>query len=270
MEMVKNENEPIYDDKVKNAIRLITEGNDREETAKLMGYSNYKSLDIYIRRKNFYWNSDKQNYFPNKSRLDGITLEDSIAATSKVAQVLKLFDKENADAKVIANRLGFADHREMASYMAGKGYQWSMENKNYIKSLGLIEAPVAASEMDSQDGANLENNSIMEHVPNDKNSIAEQMNFQQFAPLLMMLQKNKGRLVDLLMPQSDTGTIPRYTVPGVFTTKSVHMVSPLDIMVRDFSREKNVSQRDIFATALLEFFKRYGYEREVEQLLGRK
>lgn len=53
---------------------------------------------------------------------------------------------------------------------------------------------------------------------------------------------------------------------GVFATKSVHMVSPLDMMVRDFSREKNVSQRDMFAAALLEFFRKYSCKREVGQL----
>ena len=73
-----------------------------------------------------------------------------------------------------------------------------------------------------------------------------------------MLQKNKEKLVDMLIPQSDAGTIPRYALPGVVVTKSVHMVNPLDMMVRDFSREKNVSQRDIFAAALLEFFRKYG------------
>ena len=62
----------------------------------------------------------------------------------------------------------------------------------------------------------------------------------------------------MLIPQSDAGTIPRYALPGVVVTKSVHMVNPLDMMVRDFSREKNVPQRDIFAAALLEFFRKYG------------
>jgi hypothetical protein len=62
--------------------------------------------------------------------------------------------------------------------------------------------------------------------------------------------------------------IPRFTVPGVFSVKSVHMASGLDQLVRDFSQEKNISQRDIFEVALIEFFHKYGYEREVNALLS--
>ena len=74
----------------------------------------------------------------------------------------------------------------------------------------------------------------------------------------------------MLISQSDASNIPRYALPGAFVTKYVHMVSQLDIMVRDFARVKNVSQRDIFAAALLEFFRKYGYEREIEHLLNSK
>jgi hypothetical protein len=272
MELSKNEKEPIYDEKVKNVIRLLTEGITKEEIAKQLGYTTYRSLDVYLNRKNFQWDSHSQNYTPKVNRLLGITLEDSIAATSKVAQVIALFNKEEADAKIIAKRLGFSDHRELASYMSGKGYQWHTEKRNYAKIVGLIAETEASGKKDAEDIDIIEKYSenpigVTEKV---RNSSTESNDLQQFLPLLIMLQKNKDRLVDLIMPQNDSGTIPRYALPGVFVTKSVHMVSPLDTMVRDFSREKNVSQRDIVATALLEYFRKYGYEREVEQLLGGK
>lgn len=38
-------------------------------------------------------------------------------------------------------------------------------------------------------------------------------------------------------------------------------------MVTDFAKEKNMTQRDIFEVALIDFFKRYEYERQVELLL---
>lgn len=46
------------------------------------------------------------------------------------------------------------------------------------------------------------------------------------------------------------------------------MTNTLDQLVRDYSREKNISQRDVFTVALIDFFRRYGYEREVETLPG--
>lgn len=36
------------------------------------------------------------------------------------------------------------------------------------------------------------------------------------------------------------GVIPRYAFPGTKITKSVHMVSNLDLLIRDFSKERNI------------------------------
>ncbi|GAB4074295.1 hypothetical protein GCM10028778_17980 [Barrientosiimonas marina] len=71
-----------------------------------------------------------------------------------------------------------------------------------------------------------------------------------------------------MQPYGQGGEIPRYTIPGVGKTKTVQMIHSLDQMVTDFSREKNMSQRDIFEVALINFFKAYGYERQVEVLLN--
>jgi hypothetical protein len=83
-----------------------------------------------------------------------------------------------------------------------------------------------------------------------------------------LLQRHKDRLLDFIIPTGNHGKVPRYVIPGIPVTKSVHMMSPLDRLVRDFSKEKNISQREIFEVALVEFFRRYGYEREIETLLG--
>ena len=36
------------------------------------------------------------------------------------------------------------------------------------------------------------------------------------------------------------------------------MSHDLDLLVRNFSKERNISQREIFEVALIEFFKKYG------------
>jgi hypothetical protein len=74
-------------------------------------------------------------------------------------------------------------------------------------------------------------------------------------------------LQSLLEASVASGQIPRFTLPGLFVTKSVHMTNALDKMVRDFSKEKNLNKREIFEVALIEFFQKYGYTREVETLL---
>ncbi|MCC0566954.1 hypothetical protein [Brevibacillus borstelensis] len=259
---LEQENLPIYDDRVKEILRGLTEGKTREELAEQYAYSDYRSLDMYMRRRNFTWDRQRQSYVPAHSRLDGQDLDSLVSASSKAAQVISLFNKEGADAKVIAKRLGFGDHKELAAYMKGKGYVWSMEKSNYVKQMGVL---------DEQGGPNQTNDGNPDNLPpSPSHSLSEISGLARYLPIFEMLDRHRDRLVDLLTPASETGNIPRYVIPGVFVTKSVHMTNTLDQLVRDFSREKNISQRDIFVVALVEFFRRYGYEREVETLLGQR
>ncbi|MCM3625120.1 hypothetical protein M4D70_23130 [Brevibacillus borstelensis] len=255
-------NLPVYDERVNEILHGLTEGKTREELAERYEYSDYRSLDMYMRRRNFTWDRQRQNYVPAHSRLDGQDLDLLVSESSKAAQVISLFKKEGADAKTIAKRLGFGDHRELAGYMKGKGYVWSADKSNYVKQMGIQGDTETSNEESDKTPDNPFRSS---NVP-----IIELPGMTRFLPILEMLERNRDRLVDILTPASETGNIPRYVIPGVFVTKSVHMTNTLDQLVRDFSREKNMSQRDIFVVALVEFFRRYGYEREVETLLGQR
>ncbi|MCC0566896.1 hypothetical protein [Brevibacillus borstelensis] len=254
---------PVYDERSNEILRMLTEGMSRDEVAAKLGYSNTRSMHTVMNRKNFVWDERKKNYVPAYSQYHD-AVNQAIPSSSKMGQILSLFAKEGADAKEIAKRLGFADHREMASYIKGKGYVWDNEKQNYVKYTGELseesdrkqELPEKPTEEDA-----------IRASPVSPRLTGEGL--ERYLPLLDMLERNRDRLIDLLVPASTTGQIPRYAVPGIFTTKTVHMTNLLDQMVRDFSREKNISQREIFECALIEFFRRYGYEREVEQLLGR-
>lgn len=261
---------PIYDERVNVILRGLVEGKTRDELAKELGYKNYKTLDIYMRRKNFKWDRDKQNYIPAYSRLDKQEIDLALLRSSKVATVISLFQKEGADAKTIAKRLGFADHRDLANYMKAKGYRWSSELGNYQRVYGQLQEeaegrPEATEELQDSHGGGVAVTAPM--AP--KMTRADAAQLERYLPLLEMLERNKDRLVDLIVPGAESGKVPRYAVPGIFVTKSVHMTNTLDSLVREYSKEKNISQRDIFAVALIEFFRRYGYEREIETLLGR-
>lgn len=41
-------------------------------------------------------------------------------------------------------------------------------------------------------------------------------------------------------------------------------------LMTEFSDTKNLSQRDVVETAVIEYLKRYGYKLEVEKLLAKK
>lgn len=266
---------PIYDERVKEILQGLAEGKTRDELAVAFGHKNYKTLDIYMRRKNFTWDRLKQTYVPAFSRIDAEAISAGPAPSTKVANVLSFFEKEDADPRVIAKQLGFSDHRELASYMKGKGYEWSTERKNYVRKVGLVEEKndadtsegkvVTLTDTDGGGGLSKQQADLVGTGQQTKSS-----DLSRFLPLLEMLEKNKDRLLGLILPGSDGGKVPRYVVPGVLMTKSVHMPNTLDNLVKEYAREKNISQRDIFQVALIDFFRRYGYEREIDTLLGER
>lgn len=264
------DNKPIYDDKVKVIIRGLTEGKSREELAEQLKYTTYKSLDIYMRRKNFRYNSDNQMYEP----LVEEKKDTHIPSSSRVMEIISLLSKEDNDPKSVAKRLGFKSHIEMADYLKVKGYVYDSEQNNYVKRTGKIDDEIEENLIDN-DNNNYKDNEVSLSKSLTKNgrqsiprSEGNSESLEEYFPVLDILLKNKEKLIDLLTPQLDTGNIPRYSIGGTFVTKSVHMSSNLDAIIRDFSREKGINQRGIFEVALIEFFKKYGYEAEAETLIS--
>ncbi|WP_419877952.1 hypothetical protein [Brevibacillus centrosporus] len=260
---------PVYDERVNAILQGLAEGRSRDELAVAFGHKNYKSLDIYMRRKNFAWDRVRQTYVPEFSRLDKESIQSGPAPSAKVANVLSFFEKEEADPRVIAKQLGFSDHRELADYMKGKGYEWSSEKKNYIRKFGLVDKK-------SDSAADEEKLVVLpDPIKPQVDSVGyvneiEATDLMRFLPLLEVLEKNKDKLYGLILPGLEEGKVPRYMVPGNLITKSVHMPHTLDYLVREYAREKNISQRDIFQVALIDFFRQYGYEREIDTLLGER
>jgi len=190
----------------------------------------------------------------------------------RVQRVIQLFEREGADPKAIAKKLRFEDHRELGRFMKLHGYVWSTERRNYVQE-----------EWDDVDmesnGQTLQEDQVHDHkVTKTKGRSGVSLlppppatSVASYLPLLEYLARHQDRLQALIegsAEQAALGSIPRYTVPGVLVTKSVHMSHDLDLLVRNFSKERNISQREIFEVALIEFFKKYGYAREVQRLLA--
>jgi len=245
--------QPIYDDKVKKILQLLDEGFSREEVSEQFRYSTYRSMDGFMNRKNFLWDRRKGTYLP--ADLMKSSLETMVNFPSdKVRRVVMELNKEEANSKDIALKIGFEDHFEMARYMKSKGFEWSQEAGNYICTSPLSPTTTIA---DTSDGIDTTHG----------DSLPTGIGGADFHSLLEWLSANKSALQALLGESVASSQIPRFALSGVFVTKSVHMTNTLDQMVRDFSKEKNVNQREIFEVALIEFFQKYGYSRELETLL---
>lgn len=245
----------LEDERVQEILQGLTQGKTREELAEEFGHKNYKTLNMYMRRRNFEWDSDKGIY-----KLVMEKPQPAVIHTSKAHRIIQLIEQqEEPDLRHIAILMGFDSYKELAAYMGAKHYTWSSEQNNYVKQAVVEEpspqlAPKISSELTVSTTPILPTNT-------------EDENLSEYLSLLKMLKKNELRLMSILQPYGVGGQIPRYTIPGVAKTKTVQMIHSLDQMVTDFAKEKNMTQRDVFEVALIDFFNRYGYERQVEVLL---
>ena len=92
---------------------------------------------------------------------------------------------------------------------------------------------------------------------------------EQDIPVLELLYDNKDKLSELLL-EKNVSIIPSYAVPGTAKNKSIYMSDLLGRLLEDFSGTKNLRQKEIVETALIEYFKKYGYKEEVKLLLNKR
>jgi hypothetical protein len=253
---------PIYDERVNEILQGLAEGLEREELAEMFGHSNYKTLDMYMRRRNFTWDSTKQTYVPKVSTVN--ETKDKVKPHTKASIVIETMQEPDFEIEEVCKKAGFKDHRELAEYMTAKGYLWSPDQSNYIKKIGKVEAikpkhyeadPIREDKTDRLETKQLPKNEELL----DK--------FQSYLPLFEMLDKHKEKLLELVMPRGLGDSIPRYIVPGRPSGKTIQMSESLQDMAVEYCNQKNIKQRELFEVALIEFFSKYGYEYEIESLL---
>ena len=240
--------EPIYNSKVEKILELL-KFQTRDEAALEFGYKNYRGMDQYMRRKNFVFDDKQMQYIPAINRVSDLKIDPKSYAPTKVVSIISAFENENADPKVIAKQAGFKDHKEMAEYMKNKGYEWNAYKNNYLKAVGKVEEEEAEPP---------EAKPTREDLPDD---IAE------YLPFIRFLYEKRDDIYHLLTGVKEDGKIPRYAVPGLVRTKAIYMSDMIAKLAGEFSKEKNVTQREIMEAALIEYLQKYGFKREIDTLL---
>jgi hypothetical protein len=252
------------DPRIRFIFEQLAEGKSREEIAQSLGYKDIKGMNQFLRRRHFAWNATLRTYemSPKYSGAERNPYPRPIPA--RAAQVIAHFRQVTADPKQIARRLNFTDHREMAQYMRECGFVWSSEQHNYI--------------FDDKDAKIRDHASTQERTTEEQGGVVgvegsgmtqPYVNWEKYIPVLEILYADQDKLVTLLNGTlASSSVVPRYPVTGAYGIKSISMATGLDQLVKDFSREKNIPQRQIFEVALVDFFKRYGYGKEVDMLLS--
>ncbi len=260
--------EPIYDEKVKRIIEML-KFKTRDEVAAELKYKSWKSLDMYMRRKNFAFDSQQGQYFPRKNRVQ--KPDPKSYAPTKVAAIITAFEVEGIDPRMVARQEGFTDHKEMAEYMKTKGYEWNIHKNNYVKTVGRIDVPEQLGEPVGEVVSQLtpEPPALQPlPVPTDQPTSGDvPEGLGEYLPFLRYLYENRDELYQLLTGTRDDGIIPRYALPGEVRTKSIYMSEVIAKLAAEFSKEKKVALKEVMEGALVEYLMKYGFKREVETLL---
>lgn len=245
---------PVYDEKVQRILKGLKEGKSREELAVELGYSSYKSLDMYIRRRNFRWDKKQSTYLPRVIEVP-LVEEEAPPPPTKERLIVSLF-KSTMDPKEIAVKMGFTDHRELASFMREKGYVWSGEMENYVPQVSrgfedkvtvetdTITMVPAGDNDDQQEDASL--------TPDQFSQL------HKYVPLLSFLEKNRGSLERLLIENRlhSQGLL----LNGDVTLVNICMSRLMGNILQRYSVTKGLSQREVVEGALVEYFLRYSLE----------
>jgi hypothetical protein len=256
--------EPIYDRRVNETLAGLMQGRTREEISKDYKMTNQRSLDNYMRRRGFTWERDNQTYVPATTKADNILEELDSGAPFKAEMIMKRFEEmgEDSDPMAIADEFSFSDHREMGEYMESKHLFWNSDKKNYV--LKVLDC----EDGESEESVDVEDKAFQRNVHLGDNGLGSLKELETYLPLLDLLLQNKERLVTMLMPQT-SGTLPRYTLPGNTKNQTLYMSEVVIRLMKEFCKSKNVKQKEVLEVALVEFFKRYGYQREIDKLLGK-
>lgn len=250
-------NEPKYNAKVHKIIDLLKFKN-RDEVARELNYKSYKSLDMYMRRRNFHFDPKQQQYIPAK--LVSKPPERSVSVTyapKRAETIMAAFEEADADPRTIAQNAGFDSHKDMADYMKSKGFEWSIHKNNYVQSVGYIEPLHEEPEEESSAEPGQQ--------PDLKGASTE--GIEEYVPFLRFLYEKRDEVYNLLTGVREDGKLPRYAVPGLVRTKAIYMSDLIAKLTAEFSEEKNITQREIVEAALIEYLQKYGFKQEVESLL---
>lgn len=236
----------VYDDpKIKVTLEMLAQGKTREEIAAHFGNKSAKSIDVYFYRKGFRWNG--KTYIPrDKETISAV--DEARFVNTKAAKIVRQLSQKQVNIRQVALKNGFATVEEMGEYMKGQGYVWDSELENY-----KYDESLAQKQRKSQETF-------------QKASLTLDKGFERYQSLLDYLLTKQDKLIALLETESD-GTLPRYKFRGAKANKTLALPTSLQTLLSDFSQEFNVTQRDIIEVALAEFFKKYGYEEQLNSVL---
>ncbi|MFD0050310.1 hypothetical protein ACFVHQ_13420 [Actinomycetes bacterium NPDC127524] len=231
------------DYKIKATFEMLKQGKTKEEIADHFGNNSWSSVAQYFRRKGYRWNG--ATFVPNEG--ENISAYDEARfVNSKAGQIVRQLSQKSTNIRQVGLKNGFSTVEAMGDYMKGQGYVWNneIENYDYDESLStkLRNEQSATTPAPSSEGIE---------------------GYQQLLSYLLLKQEKLFALLEI----ESAGTLPRYKFRGGKVNKTLGFPASVVTLLNDFSKEYNVTQRDILEVALAEFFSKYGYKEQLNSVL---
>ncbi|MGG3803704.1 hypothetical protein [Metabacillus fastidiosus] len=241
--------EVYQDEKIKKTLEMLEEGKTKDEIAEHFGHG-WSGVNQYFLRRGFRWDREGHIFVPKEEEVKvNEIVEDARFLATKAGQIIRQLSQKHANIKQIAVKSGFKTVDDMGTYMKGQGFVWNNELGNYEYDETLVQKQAVTT-------AQLQPSSIS----------FEANGSDEYQNLLKYLLSKKERLLALLETESD-GILPRYKFTGAKANKTLGLPTTVMTLLNDFSKEFNVTQRAIIEIALAEFFKKYGYEEQLNSVL---
>lgn len=228
----------IQDEKVAKVLEMLQAGFTRDDIGDYYEQQ-WKSVDIYMRRKGFRWCKDQQTYILKEGEPDTKLEEEIQTVNTKAAQIVRMLDVKHPNIRQTASKQGFESVEAMGNYMKSQGYIWDDDLNNYqyneaskavvSQSLAPLTLPVGALDEEA---------------------------------ILQLLVRHQEKLLHLLQSEQ-LGSLQTYRFKGNKVNKTLTFASSVATLLEDYQKAYNITQRAIVETALAEFFERHGYEEQL-------
>lgn len=252
-------------ERVSQILKMLQAGQPRDKIADQFGYSTWKSLDIYMRRRGFIWDSQHRIYTsgvpgaPSNEELTIQSVGNVNPADVAPEEIVRLFNLGIFDAREIAKRLGFSGHKEMANYMLRREYIWSSSSLNYVCT---HPAPLKTCSGPEATDSLLRRNDV--HFDP---SLAEVMTNDNYVTLLEFLWKSRDKLIKAIEFINDGDKTRVFHIPGQAKTKSIFLSDRLADLMTVLCEKHSMSQKQGYEAALIEYLSKNGFQHQVAELL---
>ncbi|RYG71384.1 hypothetical protein EU245_14275 [Lentibacillus lipolyticus] len=230
------------DPKIIATLEMLEQGKTQDDIVEFFGYKNWKSVSVYFYRRGYRW--DGETFVLKDEEDKPSAVDEAKFLNNKAGQILRQLTNANANIRQIAIKNGFETVDEMGEYMKGQGYTWNSKLENYEYNEQLTQKNSASKPVSSQ-------------------QVTDMKEYQSLLDFLLVHQEKLFGLLE----EGSNGTLPRYKFRGGKANKTLGLPTSVQTLLSDFSKDYNVTQRDIIEVALAEFFKKYGYEEQLNSVL---